>query len=371
MPRIHYGKIGSANILMKDALRRDAVARRHGVRAVEMEASGVADATWTSGRHYLVIRGISDYGDPLKNDIWQGYAALAAAAYARALLERVPAYSTRLSSAAERDQQAAIESVERLRRLSLISAADAGIIDPSFGKSGEALKLEQDLYLNRKIEKEIIDHLKSSQGKTSVKVLVLGEAGYGKTSVLWHLYKTLPKSLWEPWFLKSSPLSRRFRSKSNLAETDHTIDGTKLRPAIALIRAEGRRPLLLLDTADLLLHEEHDRDFLLEFLEETQEDAVVASQDALSLIIERLQQGTVSTLDVITVENTLLSNELALLSIQTRQRTSKVQLIKALGGGWQNTQLPDAKNLLEFRLHDRRHTRKRQHDASFQNRAET
>jgi outer membrane protein TolC len=53
----------------------------------------------------------------------------------------------------------------------------------------------------------------------------------------------------------------------------------------------------------------------------------------------------VSTLDVITVENTLLSNELALLSIQTRQRTSKVQLIKALGGGWQNTQLPDAKNL--------------------------
>lgn len=77
----------------------------------------------------------------------------------------------------------------------------------------------------------------------------------------------------------------------------------------------------------------------------TQGDAVAASQDALSLIVERLQQGTVSTLDVITVENTLLSNELALLSIQTRQRTSTVQLIKALGGGWQNPQLPDANNL--------------------------
>lgn len=91
MPKIHYGKIGSANILMKDPVQRDIVAREHGVRAIEMEASGIADATWTSGRQYLVIRGISDYGDASKNDVWQSYAAIAAAAYARALIQRTPA----------------------------------------------------------------------------------------------------------------------------------------------------------------------------------------------------------------------------------------------------------------------------------------
>lgn len=35
---------------------------------------------------YLVIRGISDYADSHKNDIWQGYAAITSAAYAKDLL---------------------------------------------------------------------------------------------------------------------------------------------------------------------------------------------------------------------------------------------------------------------------------------------
>jgi len=53
---------------------------------VEMEGSGIADATWNAGQHYLIIRGICDYCDENKNDLWQGYAAVAAAAYTRALI---------------------------------------------------------------------------------------------------------------------------------------------------------------------------------------------------------------------------------------------------------------------------------------------
>ena len=34
----------------------------------------------------LVIRGISDYADSHKNDHWQGYAAITAAAYAKELV---------------------------------------------------------------------------------------------------------------------------------------------------------------------------------------------------------------------------------------------------------------------------------------------
>lgn len=51
-----------------------------------MEGAGVADATWTNGAGYLVVRGICDYCDGIKGDVWQGAAAIAAAAYVRALV---------------------------------------------------------------------------------------------------------------------------------------------------------------------------------------------------------------------------------------------------------------------------------------------
>jgi hypothetical protein len=58
--------------------------------AVEMEGSGVADATWDLSAGYFIIRGICDYCDANKTDIWQDYAAIVAAGYTRALLESLP-----------------------------------------------------------------------------------------------------------------------------------------------------------------------------------------------------------------------------------------------------------------------------------------
>jgi hypothetical protein len=74
-------------VLLKDPEIRDALRDKFGVRAIEMEGSGIADGTWTAGLGYIIIRGISDYCDQHKNDVWQGYAAVAAAGYARALIE--------------------------------------------------------------------------------------------------------------------------------------------------------------------------------------------------------------------------------------------------------------------------------------------
>ncbi|KAF4630324.1 hypothetical protein G7Y89_g7821 [Cudoniella acicularis] len=82
---IHYGLIASANQLMKDALVRDRLAVEKDVLCFEMEAAGLMN-------HFpcLVIRGICDYSDSHKNKDWQGYAAMAAAAYAKDLLCRIP-----------------------------------------------------------------------------------------------------------------------------------------------------------------------------------------------------------------------------------------------------------------------------------------
>lgn len=89
--KIHYGIIGAANILLKDPHLRDQLKRDCNVIAIEMEGSGVADSSWFAGNNYLIVRGISDYCDPQKNDLWQGHAAICAAAYTRCLLEKIPA----------------------------------------------------------------------------------------------------------------------------------------------------------------------------------------------------------------------------------------------------------------------------------------
>ncbi|KAF5125128.1 Ankyrin repeat domain-containing protein 50 [Metarhizium anisopliae] len=81
---IHYGLIASADNLLKDAYIRDKLAMEKDVLCFEMEAAGLMD-----NFPCLAIRGICDYSDTHKNDEWQGYTAMTAAAYAKNLLERV------------------------------------------------------------------------------------------------------------------------------------------------------------------------------------------------------------------------------------------------------------------------------------------
>ncbi|KAL4737937.1 hypothetical protein BDV11DRAFT_171447 [Aspergillus similis] len=80
-PIVHYGLVGSADTIMADAKLRDTMRRAEKVLCFEMEAAGIMDSI-----PCLAIRGISDYADSHKNQLWQPYAALTAAAYAKDLL---------------------------------------------------------------------------------------------------------------------------------------------------------------------------------------------------------------------------------------------------------------------------------------------
>ncbi|KAL4868300.1 hypothetical protein BDV12DRAFT_169749 [Aspergillus spectabilis] len=84
-PQIHYGPIASATQVVRSGTVRDRLAQRLGNLCFEMEAAGLMDDF-----PCLVIRGISDYADSHKNDHWQGYAAVTAAAYAKELLSVIP-----------------------------------------------------------------------------------------------------------------------------------------------------------------------------------------------------------------------------------------------------------------------------------------
>ena len=78
-----------------------------------------------------------------------------------------------------------------------------------------------------------------------------------------------------------------------------------------------------------------------------QNDAVASSQRALSVATERYKSGIDSYLNVITAQTTLLSNQRTAVNLQMQQMTASVELIKALGGGWNQASLPTPKQLVK------------------------
>lgn len=82
---------------------------------------------------------------------------------------------------------------------------------------------------------------------------------------------------------------------------------------------------------------------ILESEAETQNAAVNAAQHSLDLSTNRYKGGVVNYLEVTTAQNTALSNQRAAIDILRRRLTASVQLIQALGGGWNVSNLPSAK----------------------------
>jgi NodT family efflux transporter outer membrane factor (OMF) lipoprotein len=79
---------------------------------------------------------------------------------------------------------------------------------------------------------------------------------------------------------------------------------------------------------------------------EQQNRAVASAQRTLSLSLYRYQSGIDSYLNVITAQTALLTNQRTAVTLQMEQMTASVQLVKALGGGWNASQLPTRKELL-------------------------
>ncbi len=71
-----------------------------------------------------------------------------------------------------------------------------------------------------------------------------------------------------------------------------------------------------------------------------QQSAVDAAQRYLNIALARYQTGLDPYLDVLTAQTTLLSDQQTEVTLRVSEMTAAVQLVQALGGGWQASQLP-------------------------------
>jgi NodT family efflux transporter outer membrane factor (OMF) lipoprotein len=76
-----------------------------------------------------------------------------------------------------------------------------------------------------------------------------------------------------------------------------------------------------------------------------QEEAVQAARQSVELTLNQYKAGTVSYLNVVIVQTALLSNERTAVGLTGRRLAAAVSLVKALGGGWTQADLPPAGQL--------------------------
>ena len=84
---------------------------------------------------------------------------------------------------------------------------------------------------------------------------------------------------------------------------------------------------------------------ILEEEAKTEDGAVVAAQHSLALSESRYRGGVANYLEVTTAQSAALTNERTAVDILARRMSASVVLIKALGGGWNASQLPTVQQL--------------------------
>jgi outer membrane protein TolC len=70
------------------------------------------------------------------------------------------------------------------------------------------------------------------------------------------------------------------------------------------------------------------------------DDGVVAAQSVLTAALALYREGATSYLEVVTAQTALLQAQQSALDLRTRRVVADVSLVRALGGGWDVTDLP-------------------------------
>ena len=152
-----------------------------------------------------------------------------------------------------------------------------------------------------------------------------GSGGFESTSI--SNLVTVPTAIWSLGGTLLQPVFNGGRNHANLAYAQQTYDESVANYRQAVLVAfqqveDGLSGLNELSQA-----------------ETTQNDAVAAAKRALEIANNRYVGGVTTYLDVITAQSTLLTNERLSTQLLGQQMVTEVALVKALGGGWNASQI--------------------------------
>jgi NodT family efflux transporter outer membrane factor (OMF) lipoprotein len=140
---------------------------------------------------------------------------------------------------------------------------------------------------------------------------------------------SLPSSLWAIGATLAQPLisGGRIRAGVDFANAGYQDSVAQYRQTVLVAFQEVEDALTGLD--------------VLATAAKSQDSAVADSQRALEIALNRYTGGLVTYLDVVTAQQSLLSNQREAAQIQGGQLVASVMLVKALGGGWDAHSLAD------------------------------
>jgi hypothetical protein len=171
------------------------------------------------------------------------------------------------------------QAVQEAALLRPASSPHEESIDPPPQEHLGELRLDQ-LYVRRTAAEDRVLKLVRVAGTGRI-ILVVGDAGHGKTSLLWWVHGELAgDERVQPLFIKASYLDAAPPGHGSLGPM---VSGADLLLAAQAARDRGLLPVVLLDTVDVLLHGEQQEDRVLELLGELQRAGsvvIVASRPA-------------------------------------------------------------------------------------------
>ena len=88
-----------------------------------------------------------------------------------------------------------------------------------------------------------------------------------------------------------------------------------------------------------------------------QQAAVTTAQEYVKLETDRYKTGVDPYVDVVTAQTTLLVDQQNAITVQIQEMIGAVLLIKALGGGWDRSQLPTTEQVSQAPSRDDAHTK--------------
>jgi DNA-binding SARP family transcriptional activator len=178
-----------------------------------------------------------------------------------------------------------------LRRYSQLMAYDMDVVGIAPVGDGTVRRLSEGLHVERlRYTADILDLL---TGPGQERILIAGEAGIGKTTMLWDLYHQLGKLHGvEPLLVNSAWLTT---SSSLAPDSDRVVTAEQVVRAADAVRLSGDTAVILLDTADLLLHGVADRiatESLCTMLDDAAARIVIACRPREAALLSRDRRKT-------------------------------------------------------------------------------